>query len=108
MNRGRDWRRYKEKCIVIKRLKRKNRNLYWFKDANKVRIKNPHWYDWIGTETHFLYKNKGGNERKSYRYSAKWRNSKCDWYGKKSNCRNFHKKITNQLIKEYIYNKNII
>ena len=108
MKRGRDWRRYKEKCIVIKRLKRKHKCIYWFKDANKIRIRNPHWYDWIGTKNHYLLKSKGGSEKRSYKFSPKWRNSKCDWFGKKSNCRNFHKKITTDLINEYIHNKNII
>lgn len=108
MSRGRDWRRYKEKCIVIKRIKKQNTNLYWFKDANKVRIKNPHWFDWIGTEYHYIYKNKGGTNSKSDWASAKWRNTNSDWYGRKDRCRRFHKKITVQLIKEYLYNKTLI
>jgi hypothetical protein len=108
MSRGRDWRRYKEKCIVIKRIKNQNINPYRFKDANKVWIKNPHWFDWIGTEYHYVYKNRGSINSKFDWWTPKWRNTTSDWYGRKDKCRCYHKKITSQLIKECLYNKMLI
>lgn len=57
MLRGISYRRDKLKYIVIKRLKSNTRHRYYmFKDANNISISQPHWFDYIGTETEFMYK----------------------------------------------------
>lgn len=53
--RTRDWRRYKEKIKVIKRLKNANRYSLII-NANKDRVYNYLWIDQISTYNHFMYK----------------------------------------------------
>lgn len=76
--RGREFRRYKAKQVVINRLKFicNNSHYYIFSDANGNVMTSYRWIDFIGTYDHFLsktlttksskYKNKWGKRRKAY------------------------------------------
>lgn len=57
--RGRDWRRYTEERIVIKRMGRYNSRLWtWtgFEDVNKISHQHPKLTDIIGTKNNFRFK----------------------------------------------------
>jgi hypothetical protein len=68
--RTRDWRRYKEKIKVIKRLKRSNR-YGTIINANNERVSNYRWIDQIGTPNHFMYKTYTTNRTDS-KYKTKY------------------------------------
>lgn len=80
--RTRDWRRYKEKVKVVRRLKRWNRSWYYrYRDANGNNIENYIWLDQIGTNDHFMYKTYTTADSKwKEKYGKKGRKSrKCRW-----------------------------
>ena len=59
MGRDRAWRRHMEDKKVIKRLKRMcDGSVWWrFEDACNIKISGPSWYDFIGTQTSYFFKN---------------------------------------------------
>ena len=68
--RDRSWRRYVEEQKVLKRIKFISQ-LYHYKifNANGQYIENYKWMDYIGTDTHFMYKT---YTCKSSKYKEKW------------------------------------
>ena len=72
-SRDRAWRRHIESKKVIKRIKlNASRSRWWrFEDANNQLIRNPHWFDFIGTQSAYFYKNSSTNKYDT-RHKVKW------------------------------------
>jgi len=55
--RTRDWRRYIEECVVIRRLKiTQSHGWYYFTDINGRDISSPIWSDFVGTCVQHMFK----------------------------------------------------
>jgi hypothetical protein len=70
--RTRDWRRFQEEKIYIRRIKRFGRSWYIFRNANGDRILEPTWVDFIGLKDYFYLKNlvtKKHNSKYKVKYS---------------------------------------
>lgn len=86
--RDRAWRRYKEDLKVIKRLLKHNtsHHYYRFKDSNNVSFQHTSISNYIGSDTHYMYKTHTTKIHDS-RYKTKYSpNSKSSYY------RDTHKK----------------
>lgn len=69
--RTREWRRYKEECIVKKRLRAINCRYWWyFHDVNNVK-KQPDWTDFVGMPIQHMYKSYVTKSNDS-KYKAKY------------------------------------
>jgi hypothetical protein len=103
--RGRMWRRYKEECVVLRRV-RKWSSYHWyrFNDVNKIRINKPLWIDSIGLQS--TYKSKSITTTKwDTRHKNKWgKKGKRHWdYSSDPNTRVKQKIMFLKELKEYGY-----
>lgn len=69
-NRDYQYRKFRQKTIVIRRLKRICNKGYFFRGINGV-MENPRWIDYIGSETALMFKTYVTNYYDS-RDKAKW------------------------------------
>lgn len=77
MSRSISWRRYKEKCIVEKRLKRIINSWYYrgYYDANGINKETPTWRDYIGSPIEKMYKTYTVKKNES-KFKNKWNGKK--------------------------------
>lgn len=94
--RGRCWRRYKQDVKVIKRLKALVR-YYTVMDANQNKISDYKWTDFIGTETHFLYKSCTTSDS---RYKDKWGRKGRGYYDNDGMTRIKDKKLFKKMLEQ--------
>lgn len=73
MCRDRAWRRYKQEVKTKNRLILSiGRDGWWnFRDVNGIKIENPQWFDFIGTEMEFKFKTLT-TTRYDSKYKTKW------------------------------------
>lgn len=69
--RTRDWRRYQEERVYIKRLKTLVNGHWYFRNANGDRIFEPIWVDYIGYKGYFFYKS-GTTTKRDSKHKTKY------------------------------------
>ena len=101
--RGRMWRRYKQDCIIMKRM-RKWSGHYWyrFSDVNKIMIEKPLWIDSIGLQHIYILK-KTRTRKWDTRHKSKWGkrgkrnyNYSSDYYTRIKDKVRFRKELINE------------
>jgi hypothetical protein len=78
--RTRDWRRYAQDKVFIRRLKKLSHGRWYkFTTVNGDLVTYPKWYDFIGTDQYFFYKN-GSTDKWNTRHSSKYSPNKNTGY----------------------------
>lgn len=81
--RTRDWRKYQEERVYIKRLKTLVNGYCYFRNANGDRIFDPIWVDYIGFKGCHFYKS-GTTTKRDSKYKNKYSsNKKSSYYREK-------------------------
>jgi len=112
--RTRDWRRFQEEKIYLRRIKKFCRRGWYFHTANGDRITNPIWVDFIGLQDFFFYKSgttRKHDTRHNVKYSPNRTNSyyrdnkrKGNSYGLREKDKELFRKLLEDELRENDYN----
>lgn len=102
--RTRAWRRYKEECVVKRRLINITPQWWRFNDINGFKVGKPLWSDFVGTQTQQMFKSyttKKNDTRFKIKYSPNYPRSYWRDRGKKGNREKNKQEFKKMLDREY-------